>query len=217
MPSLDLSGVHPPIPTPFDGRGDVALDRLRENLARWCETELAGFAVLGSNGEGVHLNEQEKGAVLRAAREAIPPDRLFIAGTGEQSTRTTIELTLRAADLGADAALVTPPHYYRPMMDTAALERHYLALADASPIPVLLYNMPAYTGIDLTAAQVLRLAEHPNIVGIKDSSGHLPKVGAIIGGVPPGFQLPLPGHGPGGGGRYLCPGQRRPPGVLPVG
>ena len=197
MSSLDLSGIYPPIPTPFDDKGDVrepqsndvALDLLRENLIRWGETELAGFVVLGSNGEAVHLTEGEKGAVLRAAREAIPSGRLLIAGTGEQSTRSTIELTRRAADLGAEAALVTPPHYYRPRMDTAALERHYFALADASPIAILLYNMPAYTGLDLTAAQILRLAEHPNIVGLKDSSGHLPKMGAVIGGAPQGFQV----------------------------
>jgi len=189
MSSLDLSGVYPPIPTPFDGQGNVALDRLCENLSRWCETELAGFVVLGSNGEAVHLTERERGAVLQAAREAIPPDRRFIAGTGGQSTRVTIERTLRAVDLGVDAVLVTPPHYYCSKMDAAALERHYFALADASPVPILLYNMPAYTGVDLGAEQILRLAEHPNIVGIKDSSGHLPKIGAVIGGAPKGFQV----------------------------
>jgi len=189
MCPLDLSGVHPPIPTPFDEKGELALDRLCENLARWCKTKLAGFVVLGSNGEAVHLTEKEKRAVLRTAREAIPPDRLLIAGTGEQSTRATVELTCQAAELGADAALVTPPHYYRPRMDIAALERHYFTLADASPIPILLYNMPSYTGIDLTVEQVLRLAQHPNIVGIKDSSGNLPKMGAVIGGAPEGFQV----------------------------
>jgi len=189
MLSLNLSGIHPPIPTPFDKEGDLALDRLRENLSRWCETELAGFVVLGSNGEAVHLSEGEKRAVLRAARQAIPADRLLIAGTGEQSTRATLELTCQAADLGADAALIAPPHYYRPKMDTAALERHYFALADASPIPILLYNVPAYTGIDLTAPQILRLAEHPNIVGIKDSGDNIAKIGTVIGGAPPGFQV----------------------------
>lgn len=189
MPSLDLSGIHPPIPTPFDEQGDVALDRLRENLIRWGETGLAGFVVLGSNGEAVHLSEGEKQDALRAAREAIPSQRLLIAGTGQQSTRATIELTHRAADLGADAALVTPPHYYRPKMDTVALERHYFALADASPIPILIYNMPTYTGIDLTVELVLRLAQHPNIVGMKDSGGNPVKIGAVIGGAPEGFQV----------------------------
>jgi len=189
MPSLNVSGVYPPIPTPFDGEGNLALDRLRENLIRWCDTELIGFVVLGSNGEAVHLTEREKRAVLRATRKAIPSERLLIAGTGEQSTRATIKLTRQAADLGADAALVTPPHYYRPRMDTAALEHHYFALADASPIPILLYNMPAYTGIDLTIEQILRLAQHPNIVGIKDSGGNLAKIGAVIGGAPEGFQV----------------------------
>jgi 4-hydroxy-2-oxoglutarate aldolase len=186
---IDLSGVHPPIPTPFCGDSTVALGRLAQNLSQWCETKLAGFVVLGSNGEAVHLGEAEKRHVLETAREAIPTDRLLIAGTGEQSTRVTVELTRQAADLGANAALVTPPHYYRPKMDTASLERHYFALADASPIPILLYNMPAYTGIDLSAAQIVRLAEHPNIVGLKDSSGHLPKIGAVIAGTPEGFQV----------------------------
>jgi 4-hydroxy-2-oxoglutarate aldolase len=189
MQPIDLSGVYPPIPTPFDDAGDVALDRLSENLTRWAETPLRGFVVLGSNGEAVHLSESEKVTVLREARRAIPADRLFIAGTGEQSTHRTIALTRQAADLGADAVLVTPPHYYRPKMDTEALERHYFALASASPVPVLLYNMPAYTGVDLTASQVIGLAQHPGIVGLKDSSGHLPKIGAIIGGAPPNFQV----------------------------
>jgi len=189
MSPVDLSGVYPPIPTPFDSEGGLALGPLRENIARWCETELSGLVVLGSNGEAVHLSEGEKRDVLRIARQAIPSDRLFVAGTGAQSTLQTMELTRQAADLGADAALVTPPHYYRPKMDMAALERHYFALADASPIPVVLYNMPAYTGIDLTAVQVNRLAEHPRIVGLKDSSGHLPKIGAIIASAPEGFQV----------------------------
>jgi len=189
MPSLDLSGIYPPIPTPFDDEGDLALDRLRENLIQWCDAPLAGFVVLGSNGEAVHLTGAEKQAVLRAARETIPRDRLFIAGTGAQSTRVTLQLTREAADQGADAALVTPPHYYRPRMDAAALARHYFALADAAPIPVLIYNMPAYTGIDLTVKQILQLAEHPNIVGLKDSGGNLAKIGAVIRGAPEGFQV----------------------------
>jgi 4-hydroxy-2-oxoglutarate aldolase len=186
---VDLSGVYPPIPTPFDDAGSVALDRLGENLRHWAETPLRGFVVLGSNGEAVHLSEGEKLSVLREARRAIPANRLFIAGTGEQSTHQTIELTKRAADLGVDAVLVTPPHYYRPMMDTEALQRHFFTLANASPVPVLLYNMPAYTGVDLTASQVIGLAQHPSIVGLKDSSGHLPKIGAIIGGAPQDFQV----------------------------
>ncbi len=189
MSPVGLSGVYPPIPTPFYDQGGLALERLRENVVRWCETALSGLVVLGSNGEAVHLSEGEKRDVLRAAREAIPSDRLFIAGTGTQSTQQTIEFTRQAADLGADAVLVTPPHYYRPRMDMAALERHYFALADASAVPILLYNMPAYTGIDLTPAQVIRLAEHPGIIGLKDSSGHLPKIGAIIAGAPEGFQV----------------------------
>lgn len=188
MRQLDLTGIYPPIPTPFNDEGDLALDRLRENLIRWCDTPLAGFVVLGSNGEPVHLTGAEKQAVLRTAREIIPRDRLLIAGTGAQSTRVAVQLTREAADLGADAALVTPPHYYRPRMDSAALARHFFALADAASIPVLIYNMPAYTGLDLTAEQILQLAQHSNIVGLKDSGGNLVKMGAVICAAPEGFQ-----------------------------
>lgn len=188
MKELSLSGVYAPIPTPFDTDGAVAHDRLAENIAKWMETPLAGLVVLGSNGEYVYLNDEEKVEVLKTARQAIPKDRLFIAGTGCESTRCTLELTERAAAIGADAAMVITPSYYTKA-DPAAMQRHFLQLAERSPLPILLYNMPSRTGVDLSAETVLQLAKHPNIIGIKDSSGNVVKLGDIIRAAPPHFHV----------------------------
>ncbi len=177
---MDIQGIFPPIPTPFDADGKILHDRLRLNLARWVETGLHGFVVLGSNGEYVMLNETEKCAVWETAREAIPRDRMFIAGTGAESTATAIALTRLAAERGAQAALVVTPHYYRGQMNSNVLVRHFRAIADASPIPILVYNVPANTNVDLDAATVIELARHENIAGIKDSSGNLAKMGEVI-------------------------------------
>ncbi len=182
-----IGGVLPPIPTPFDAEGKILHERLSDNLARWFAAGLHGVAVLGSNGEYVLLSEADKCAVWETAREAIPPDRLFIAGTGMESTIAAIALTRRAAELGADAALVVTPHYYRGQMAGANLVRHFNAVADASPIPIILYNVPANTGIDMDAATIVELARHENIAGIKDSSGNLAKMGEIIHAVPARF------------------------------
>jgi len=188
-----FEGVYPPIPTPFVN-GEVAHDKLAENLARWNQTDLAGYVVLGSNGETVYLSEAERAAVLSTAREAIPKEKLLIVGTGAESTRATVERTRTAAEAGADAALVVTPCYYKGQMTTEALRRHYFTLADASPIPVLIYNVPKFTGLDLSAETVLELAQHPNIAGIKDSGGNVTKLGAIIGAAPDHFEV-LAGSG----------------------
>ena len=189
MEKLSLSGVYAPIPTPFDADGAVAHDKLAENIAKWSETPLAGLLVLGSNGEFAYLSDKEKVEVLRTARQAIPRDKLFIAGTGCESTRCTLELTEQAAAIGADAALVITPSYYTSKMDTQAMRRHFLELADRSPLPIILYNMPACTGVDLSAETVVELAQHPNIVGIKDSSGNVVKLGEIVRAAPPDFSV----------------------------
>lgn len=189
MRELSLSGVYAPIPTPFDDGGVVAHDKLAENIARWNQTPLAGLVVLGSNGEYIYMSDGEKLEVLRTARQAIPKDRLFIAGTGCESTRCTLELTEQAAAIGADVAIVITPSYYTSRMDAQAMRRHYLELAERSPLPILLYNMPAFTGIDLSAETVVELARHPNVVGIKDSSGNVVKLGAIIRAAPPDFNV----------------------------
>jgi 4-hydroxy-tetrahydrodipicolinate synthase len=189
-----LEGVFPPIPTPFDASGKILHDKLISNLARWNETGLHGYVVLGSNGEYVMLNESERAAVWETARAAIPRDRLFFAGTGAESTSTAIALTKRAAELGADAAMVVTPHYYKSQMNGQTLINHYRVIADASPIPIILYNFPPSTGIDLDAPTVLQLAQHPNIVGIKDSSGNITKFAEIVRGASSDFAL-LAGSG----------------------
>lgn len=189
MEKLSLSGIYAPIPTPFDADGAVARDKLAENIARWNQTPLAGFVVLGSNGEFTYLSDEEKREVLRIARQAIPKDKLFIAGTGCESTRCTLELTEQAAAIGADAAIVITPSYYTSKMDAQAMRRHYLELAERSPLPILIYNMPANTGIDLSADTVAELAQHPSIVGIKDSSGNVVKLGDIIRAAPATFNV----------------------------
>jgi len=188
MKNLSLSGVYAPIPTPFDADGAVAHDKLAENIAKWSQTPLAGLLVLGSNGEFTYLSDKEKVEVLKTARQAIPKDKLFIAGTG-CSTRSTLELTEQAAAIGADAAIVITPSYYTSKMDAQAMRRHFLKLAERSPLPIILYNMPACTGVDLSAETVVELAQHPNIVGIKDSSGNVVKLGDIIRAAPPTFNV----------------------------
>jgi 4-hydroxy-2-oxoglutarate aldolase len=187
MPSFD--GVFVPVTTPFRG-DDVAPERLADNLRKWSATPLAGYVVLGSTGEFPMLGEAERDRVLAAAREAIPRDRCYIAGTGADSTLHTIRQTRRAAELGADAAIVITPHYFtKGFSAPAAQVRHYLAVADASPIPVLVYNFPLNTGINLEADTVARIAAHPNVRGIKDSSGNIPQCAQIIDQTPKTFHV----------------------------
>jgi 4-hydroxy-2-oxoglutarate aldolase len=193
-PMLLLDGIYPPVPTPFDEKGKIALDALKRNLMFLDQFELRGFVVLGSNGEYVLLSEKEKLSVIEAARGVIPSHRLLIAGTGCQSTGETLNLTKRAAEIGVDAVLIITPSYYRRLMTPEALIYHFFAVADDSPIPVLIYNMPACTGIDLEAETVAALANHPNIIGLKDSSGNIVKMGAIRQQTGSGFQI-LAGSG----------------------
>ncbi len=189
-----LEGVIPPIPTPFGPHGEVDHVALRRNLERWNSYGLSGYAVLGSNGETPYLTQNEKLAILETARAAIPASKWMIAGTGCESTGATIELTRRAAETGADAALVISPHFYTNKMTSQALMKHYLSVADASPIPVLLYNVPAFTHLDMGSETVARLAEHPNIVGIKDSGGNITKIADMVRLTPGSFRV-LAGSG----------------------
>jgi 4-hydroxy-2-oxoglutarate aldolase len=185
----DYSGVYIPVPTPFKGEA-VAVDRLRANLERWNQTPLQGYVLLGSTGEFPLLRENERDAVLAAARPAIPRDKAMIAGTGHNSTPVTIQQTKRAAELGADAAIVITPHYFtKPFSQGPAQIRHYLAVADASPIPVMIYNFPVNTGINVEPDTVARIAEHPNVCGIKDSSGNIPQAAQIIHLTPKTFHV----------------------------
>jgi 4-hydroxy-2-oxoglutarate aldolase len=177
---VNLAGVFPPIATPFDVRDGVDAAALRKNVPRWLAAGVRGIVALGSNGEAPLLDEQEADTVIGAAREVIPRDRLLIAGTGRESTRATIGASRRAAELGADAVLVRTPSYFKARMTSDAFIAHYTALADAVSIPVLLYNYPAVTGLTLTAETVARLAQHPNIIGIKETSTDAAQIAAFV-------------------------------------
>ena len=183
-----LEGVFPPVLTPFRG-DEVAYDKLAANLRRLDQHPLAGYVVLGSTGEFPLLAESEKERVIAAARAEVPRSKLLLAGTGGESTAGAIRLGKRAADLGADGVLVITPHYYKGAMKPPALVRHYRAVADASPVPVILYNFPANTGVNLEPDAVARLAEHPNIRGIKDSSGNITQAAEIVRLTPKTFQV----------------------------
>ncbi len=188
MAKIDLHGVFPPITTPFIN-GKVAYDKLASNVEKWSRTGLKGFVVLGSNGEYVYLSEEEKRRVVDSVVQSAADEMLIIAGTGCESTAETLRLTEDCAKLGAHAALVVTPQYYAGRMSESALMTHYSELADQSPIPILLYNVPKFTHINLAADFVARLSEHPNIVGIKDSSANVIQLGEILNGVAGGFNV----------------------------
>lgn len=186
--AISMSGIFPPIPTPFDADGELDLKALAFNLAKWNEYPLAGYVVLGTNGEFPYLSDAEKLNFLEAARKGIPSGRLFMAGTGCESTHSTIALTRQVAALGADVALLISPSYYKSKMDAAGLTDYYLKVAEASPIPVSIYNMPGNTNVDMSGELIVRLSQHPNILGVKDSGGNLSKLGEIVRYARPGFQ-----------------------------
>src|SRR5260370_23254412 len=192
---MDLSGVYAALTTPFAADGGVTIADLKQNIQRYDTTGLAGYAVQGSTGESVLLSGAEWDSVLGAEKEAAGPKRRLLAGTGVESTAETISRTKRAAELGYDAALVKTPYYYKPAYKPEVLIAHYRRVADASPIPVLLYSVPQFTGISLEAPEVAVLAEHPNIVGIKESSGHVQRVAEMVAAVPASFQVLTGGAG----------------------
>jgi len=168
---MTLGGVLAPVPTPFDGEGRLDLARFTAALSHWLTRPLAGIVVLGSTGEDVLMDDDERLDLVRAARAVVPRTKWLIAGTGRESTRSAIRAAEQAAAAGADAVLVRTPGFYRSQMTADALVAHYAALADSSPVPVLLYQFPALTGVTMERETVARLALHPNIVGMKDSSG----------------------------------------------
>lgn len=176
---MKLSGVMPPITTPFQ-KGEVALDRLKENFQKWNQTGLSGYLILGSNGETVYLNEKEKMKVIEVSRESIPVSKIMMVGTGMESTRETIQFTNQAAKSGADWALVVTPYYFKGSMKPQVLHDHFIAVAESSQIGILLYNVPQFTGINMEPELVAKLSEHPNIIGIKDSSGNIGQLSEII-------------------------------------
>lgn len=178
--AINLNGVIAALPTPFDQSGEVDRERLRSNLDIWNGSDLLGYLVLGSTGEFPHLSPDEKTTVMETVRDAIPPDKILLMGTGELSTRHTIEMTRRAHDYGADAAVIITPFYYKKVLHDEELAAHYLRIADNSPIPILLYTIPQFAGVYLMPETVARLAEHHNIIGLKESSGDLPQLKEIF-------------------------------------
>jgi 4-hydroxy-2-oxoglutarate aldolase len=185
---MKLQGIFPPLTTPFTSTGVLALDALRENVARYNRIRLGGYVVIGSTGESVLLTFDETERVWETVLESAAPGKTLIAGTGMEGTEETIERTNRAAAIGYQVALVRTPHYYKPQMTPQAEIEHFLRVADAARIPVLIYSVPQFTGLAVEADTVARLAEHPNILGIKESSGNVPRVGEIIHATPRTFQ-----------------------------
>lgn len=183
-----FKGIYAPIATPF---ADDQIDKqaLQANLERYSASRLAGLVVLGSNGEFAYLDIDEKMALLEFVRQNTDSDKRIIAGTGCESTRETIRLTKFAASVGADAALVITPSFYKGSMNETALEQFFLDVAEAAPIPVMLYNMPRNTGLNMSPGLVCKLAQHENIVGVKDSSGNIVQIAEIINNSPADFAV----------------------------
>ena len=192
---MDFSGVFAALTTPFAADDSVAIADLKQNIQRYNATGLAGYAVQGSTGESVLLSRAEWDSVLVAAKEAASPQKRLLAGTGVESTAETISRSKRAAELGYHAALVKTPYYYKPVYKADVFIAHYRRVADASPIPVMLYSVPQFTGISLEAPEVAVLAEHPNIIGIKESSGHVQRVAEMVAATPASFQVLTGGAG----------------------
>src|SRR4030043_284246 len=176
---MKLSGVMPPITTPFQD-GKLVSDKLKNNFKKWNKTDLSGYLVLGSNGEAVYLNEKEKIKVVEIARASIPRSKFMVVGTGMESTQETIRFTNQVARMGADFALVITPSYFKGSMKPQILYDHFVGVAESSRIGILIYNVPQFTGINLEPEWVAKLSEHPNIVGIKDSSGNIGQLSEII-------------------------------------
>ena len=177
-----LHGIFPPITTPFYPDGNVYFKKLEANVERYSRTPVAGIVVLGSTGEAIMLSDQERREVFKIARDAAAPNKVLIAGSGIESAIETLRLTEYAAELGYDVAMVRTPHYYKKQMAPANMLAFYRTVADRSPIPVIVYNFPQATGYDIPAEVMIELAEHPNLVGIKESSGDVEKVRKMVEG-----------------------------------
>jgi 4-hydroxy-2-oxoglutarate aldolase len=192
---VNLRTIFPPMPTPFRD-GEVDAEAIRGNVRRWMAAGLGGIVALGTNGEAPLLDEGEAQRVVETVREEVPRDRVLIAGAGHESTRATIAAARRLASAGADAVLVKTPYTYRAHVPAAGLVAHYRAVADASPVPVLLYNFPASTGVNLSAETVSVLATHPNIAGMKETSTDGAQFADLSAAVPDDFTI-LCGSAPG--------------------
>ena len=187
---LKLSGIFPPITTPFDHEGNIYAAKIEHNVEKWNRTALAGYVVMGSTGESVMLTPEEKVTVWELAAKYAAPEKMLIAGTGMESVRETVCLTNRAAEMGYVAAMVRTPHYYKNLINRGDAQALYFrSVADQTRIPLIIYNWPQTTGVDIPADTVAALSEHPNIIAIKESSGNLEKVMQMIREVKHGFQV----------------------------
>jgi 4-hydroxy-2-oxoglutarate aldolase len=182
-----IRGIFAPIATAFDDKGELDFASLAKNIEKWNKTRLAGYVVLGSNGEANFLSFEEKVKLVAEVVRINRGSKVVIAGTGVETTSETITLTKKVAEVGAQVALVLPPFYFKAAMGNAALIAHFKAVADASPIPVMLYNMPGNTGLNLSSDLVAELSFYTNIVGIKDSGGNIVQIAEIIAKSKPGF------------------------------
>ena len=194
-----VHGIFAPIATAFDASGEIDYGTYAENVKTFGATKLSGLVILGSNGEFTMLSHEEKVKLVKAARENLPKEKMVIAGTGCESFKETLELTKECAAAGAEVALVVTPNYYKRDMNEAALEKFFTMLADASPIPVMLYNMPGNSGINIPSSLTIKLAAHPNITGIKDSGGNIVQISEVLAKAPEGFSVFA------GSGSYLLP------------
>ncbi len=188
MPSTHLRGIFAPVTTPFAG-DDLDLAALRRNARHYATTPLAGLVVLGSNGEAPSLDDDESDALIAAAREEYPTDKWLIAGTGRESVRMTVAACRRAAALGADAVMVRTPSFFKTRITPESLLQYYTAVADASPAPVILYNITAFTGVNLLPETAAALSQHPNVIGIKDSGGDVSVISELVAQCRPGFSV----------------------------
>jgi len=188
-----LSGIFPALTTPFEN-GNLSVERLTGNIEKYNRLDLAGYLVLGSTGEGILMDEAERLKAIEAVRSASAEGKIIVVGTGAQSTRATIEFTNRAGEAGAHYALVVTPFYFKAQMTARSLEAYYREVAEEAKIPILLYNVPKFTGLDLPLETVVSLATHPNIVGLKDSTGNIASLGQILRACPPNFSI-LQGSG----------------------
>ncbi|MCP5112315.1 MAG: dihydrodipicolinate synthase family protein, partial [bacterium] len=187
---MKLQGIYPPIATPFDHEGNLYKAKLRHNVEKWNKTALSGYVVCGSTGESVYLTTEEKIQLWEWVAEFAASDKLLMAGTGVESVRETVDLTNRAAAMGYKAAMVRTPHYYKNLLaNPAAQTLYFRAVADQSKIPLMIYNWPQATGVDIAPEAVNALSEHPNVIAIKESSGNLEKVMKMIREVKEGFQV----------------------------
>lgn len=194
MRDSQLNGILPPVTTPFNQRGDVDYAALSSNIARYNQTGLVGYVALGSNGEAVHLAADERRPVIETVKRAATTEHAIVVGVNELSTRAAIEAARAGADCGADAVLVITPYYYKSKMTQEALARHFTDVADHSPIPVLIYNVPQNTGVVIESATIAALGAHQNIIGVKDSSGNMGAISETIRRAPEGFAV-MTGNG----------------------